>query len=140
MSYNFKIDSNNVYSLGVANTALQKTEADAVEGVPLVLNNYIYTFKGQTDGNGILNVNDFGLSDRLVNTYSQTLECGSQGWVGLKLENAFGQGQRISNQPIIYSERGQVFPADNNTSRNVRFWIGTQRLLNISSGIATILE
>ena len=140
MTYNFKIDSNNVYSLGVANTALQKTEADAVEGVPLVLNNYIYTFKGQTDGNGILNVNDFGLTDRLVNTYSQTLECGSQGWVGLKLENAFGQGQRISNQPIIYSERGQVFPADNNTSRNVRFWIGTQRLLNISSGIATILE
>tara|TARA_R110002110_G_scaffold321_1_gene1232 strand:+ start:7681 stop:9180 length:1500 start_codon:yes stop_codon:yes gene_type:complete len=141
MTYNFKIDSNNVYSLGIANTALQKTEADAVEGIPLVLNNYIYTFKGQTDGAGVIaSINDFGLTDRTYNSYSQTLESGSQAWVGLKLENAFGQGQRISNQPIIYSERGEVFAPDNNSTRNVRFWIGTQRLLNISSGIATILE
>jgi hypothetical protein len=140
MSYNFKIDSNNVYSLGISNTALQKTEADAVEGIPLVLNNYLYTFKGQTDGAGNIGLNDFGLTDRQYNTYSQTLEAGSQGWVGLKLENAFGQGQRISNQPIIYSERGTVSAPDNGSTRNVRFWIGTQRLLNISSGIATILE
>jgi len=140
MTYNFKIDSNNVYSLGIANTALQKTEADSVEGVPLVLNNYLYTFKGQTDGAGNIGLNDFGLSDRKTNSYSQTLECGSQGWVGLKLENAFGQGQRISNQPIIYTERGTVYAPDNGSTRNVRFWIGTQRLLNISSGIATILE
>ena len=140
MTYNFKIDSNNVYSLGISNTALQKTEADAVEGIPLVLNNYIYTFKGQTDGAGVIGLNDFGLTDRLTNTYSQTLECGSQGWVGLKLENAFGQGQRISNQPIIYTERGEVFAPDNGSSRNIRFWIGTQRLLNISNGLITMLE
>lgn len=139
-SHNFKIDSQNVYSLDVANTALQKTEADTVEGTPLVLSNYAYTFKGQVDDVGVLGQNDFGITDRRFNSYPQTIECGSQGWVGLKLSNIYGQGLQISNQPIIYRESGIVAPPDNFSTRNIRFFIGIHRLLNISNGLVTMLE
>jgi len=137
--YQFKIDSQNVYSLPLKNTSLQKTEADAVKGNPLVLNNYIYTWKNQTDGAGTVAADDYGMTDRLVNTISQHTESGSQNWFGLKIENSMSQGRRISNQPIIYTEEGTVYTADDNTSRKVRFWIGTQKMLNISNGLTTVI-
>ena len=140
VQYQFKIDSQNVYSLPIKNTALQKTEADAVKGIPLVMNHYLYSFDNQTDGTGTITADDYGLTDRLHNSIAQTTESGSQHWIGLKVENAFGIGQRISNQPIIYSEEGVCYAPDNGTSRKVRFWIGVHRMLNISNGIATIIE
>ena len=81
-----------------------------------------------------------GLTDRLFTTYSQTLESGSQGWIALKLQNVYGQGKLLSNQPVIYTERGTCAAPDNFTSRTLRIWVSIHRLLNISNGIVTLLE
>ncbi len=140
MRYNFKVDSVNVYGMDLENTSLQFQETSAVEGTPLMINNYLYTYKNQVDIAGVMSNLSSGLSDRLFTTYSQTLESGSQGWIGLKLENVYSQGKLLSNQPVIYTERGTVAPPDNQSSRTVRIWITIHRLLNISNGIVTLLE
>jgi len=140
MQYNYKVDSQNVYGMDLENTALQFQETSAVEGTPLMINNYLYTYKNQVDAAGVMSLLSSGFSDRLFQTYSQTLDSGSQNWIALKLENVYSQGKLLSNQPVIYTERGTVLAPDNNTSRTVRIWITIHRLLNISNGIVTLLE
>ena len=140
LSFNYKVDSQNVYGMDLANNSLQFQETSAVEGVPLMICSYLYTFNGQVDAAGVGDNISLGLSDRLFQSFSQTLECGAQGWIALKLENSYGQGRLLSNQPIIYTERGTILPPDNNTSRVLRIWITIHRLLNISNGIVTLLE
>ena len=140
LSYNFKINSQNVYGMDLANNSLQFQETSAVEGVPLVICNYLYTFKGQVDAAGVGTNISLGLSNRLFDTFSQTLECGAQGWIGLKLSNSYDEGLLLSNQAIIYTERGEVLNPDNQSSRIVRIWSTIHRLLNISNGIITLLE
>ncbi len=139
-SINFKVDSTNVYGMDLENTSLQFQETSAVEGTPLVICNYLYTYKNQVDAVGVMTALSSGLSDRLFTTFSQTLESGSQGWIALKLQNVYGQGKLLSNQPVIYTERGTVAPPDNFTSRTLRIWVSIHRLLNISNGIVTLLE
>jgi len=139
-SYQFKIDSQNVYSLPLRNRALQKTETDMVEGIPLVICDYLYTFKNQVDGTGAISTNTSGITDRLCNSHLQRNEAGSQNWIGLKLENSAGQAKRLSNQPIIYTETGECKAVNNGNTRKVRFFCVYQKMVNISGGLAHILE
>ena len=138
------IDSSNYYSQSLSNASLQKHEADMVEGVPLQLCDYRYSWFNQVDNTGAIAGNSVGLTDRLVNTHSQTAECGSQHWIGIKLENSFGQGMRMSNIPIIYTTRSKsgvgLAAADQDTQRRVRFFIGVQKVVNISQGLVTTIE
>lgn len=139
-SYQFKIDSQNVYSLPLRNRALQKAETDLVEGIPLVVNDYLYTFKNQVDNTGAISTNSAGITDRLCNSHLQRNEAGTANWVGVKLENASGQAKRLSNQPIIYTETGECKAVNNNAERKVRFFCVYQKMVNISGGLAHVIE
>lgn len=138
------IDSSNWYSQAISNGSLQKHEADMVEGVPLQLCDYRYSWFNQVDNTGAIVGSSRGLSNRLVNTYSNEAECGSQHWVGIKLENSFGQGMRMSNIPIIYTTRSKsgvgLAADDQDTQRRMRFFIGVQKVVNISQGLVTQIE
>ena len=128
------IDAKNWYSQPISNQSLQKSCADQVEGVPLQLCDYRWSWKNQQGAGGL------GLSNRLVNTYPNSAAAASQKWIGIKLENAYGQGVRVSNLPMIYSEKVNVDATQNNQSRRVRFYVKTQRLLNISAGLVNMIE
>ena len=138
------IDSNNWYSQPISNGSLQKHEADMVEGMPLQLCDYRYSWYNQVDAAGNLGANGDGLSQRLVNTYTNASEGASQHWIGIKLENSFGQGRRMSNLPVIYTTQSKpgvgLSGADQDTQRRVRFFTGIQKVLNISQGIVTQIE
>jgi len=138
------IDSNNWYSQPISNGSLQKHEADMVEAAPLQLCDYRWSFFNQTDNTGAFGANGQGLSDRQVNTYANNAECGSQHWIGIKLENSFGQGRRMSNLPVIYTTQSKagvgLAAADAGSERRVRFFTGIQKVLNISQGIVTQIE
>lgn len=138
------IDSNNYYSRPISNASLQKHEADMVEATPLQLCDYRYSWFNQVDNTGAPGADGRGLSNRLVNTYSQEAECGSQHWIGIKLENSFGQGRRMSNLPVIYTTQSKpgvgLAGDDQNQQRRVRFFTGIQKVLNISQGIVTQIE
>jgi len=138
------IDSNNYYSQPISNASLQKHEADMVEASPLQLCDYRYSWFNQVDAVGAIGANDVGLSARLVNTYTNDSEGASQHWVGIKLENSFGQGMRMSNLPVIYTTQSKpgigLAAADQDTQRRVRFFTGIQKVLNISQGIVTQIE
>jgi len=60
-------------------------------------------------------------------------------WSGTKLANAFGQGKRVSNLPMIYTEKVNSI-VDDGTQRLMRFFVKTQRVANISSGIVNVIE
>ena len=143
-SIQLNIDSNNFYSQPLTNGSLIKHEADMVEGTPLQLCDYRYSFFNQVDAAGAQPANVAGLSDRLVNNNPNNAECGSQNWTGIKLENSFGQGLRMSNLPMIYtikSKAGQGVAADDqDTTRRMRFFVGVQKVINISQGIVTTVE
>ena len=128
------IDAKNWYSQPLSNQSLQKSCADQVEGVPLQLCDYRWSWINQQGAGGL------GLSNRLVNTYPNAAAAASQKWIGIKLENAYGQGVRVSNLPMIYSEKVNVDATQNNQSRRVRFYVKTQRLLNISAGLVNMIE
>ena len=139
------IDSNNWYSQPLSNGSLQKHEADMVEAMPLQLCDYRWSWFNQVDSaTGATPANGEGLTDRQLNGYAQTAECGSQHWIGIKLENSFGQGRRMSNLPVIYttqSRPGVGLAADDaGSQRRLRFFTGIQKVLNISQGIVTQIE
>ena len=131
------IDAKNWYSQPITNQSLQKSCADAVEGVPLQLCDYRWSNKNQQGGSAATRD---GLSNRLVNTYANSVEKASQKWIGIKLENAYGQGLRVSNLPMIYSEEVNVDAVDNDKNRIIRFFVKTQRLCNIGGGLVNIIE
>jgi hypothetical protein len=139
VSYQLQIDSQNFYSRPVSNVGLQKTEADQVEGIPLQLCNYLYSYDGQVNDDGTSTNQTLGLTNRKYNTLTQNLESGNQAWLGVRIENSFGVGKRLSNLPMVYTETIDVKP-DDATDRNVRFFVGTQRVLNISQGIVNMIE
>ena len=138
------IDSNNYYSQPISNASLQKHEADMVEGMPLQLCDYRYSWFNQVDAAGNLGANGAGLSARQVNTYTNDSEGASQHWIGIKLENSYGQGRRMSNLPVIYTTQSKpgvgLSAVDQDTQRRVRFFTGIQKVLNISQGIVTQIE
>jgi len=139
VAYQLQIDSQNFYSRPVRNVGLQKTEADQVEGIPLQMCNYLYSYDGQVNTDGTSTNLTLGLTDRKYNTLVQNLEAGNQGWLGVRIENSFGVGKRVSNLPMVYTETLDV-KADDIANRNVRFFVGTQRILNISQGIVNMIE
>lgn len=142
--YQLQIDSRNYYSRAISNASLQKHEADMVESIPLQLADYRYSWFNQTTATGATTATSLGLSDRKVNTYANSVEAGSQHWIGIKLENSFGQGVRMSNLPMIYTTRSKagvgLATDDQDTKRRMRFFIGIQKVLNISQGIVTQIE
>jgi len=143
-AYQLKIDSKNIYSLPIKNRSLQKSEADQVEGVPLVLCDYLYTWRNQADQTtGAVTANDYGITDRLCNSHIQHNECGSHNWIGIKLDNAYGEGIRVSNQPLIYTETGTATTADQvagSVDRTYRIFSVVQKMMNISQGLVTIVD
>lgn len=139
VSYQLQMDSQNFYSRPVSNVGLQKTEADQVEGIPLQMCNYLYSYDGQVNPDGTSTDITLGLTNRKYNTLVQNLESGNQGWLGIRIENSFGVGKRVSNLPMVYTENVFVEVSDT-TDRNVRFFVGTQRILNISQGIVNMIE
>ncbi len=133
------IDSQNWYSMPLKNSSLQKSESDAVEdGLPIMLCDYRWSWKSSTLDDGSDDV--LGISNRQLNGYDQTSEVGTMHWDGIKLSNAFGQGKRVSNLPMIYSERLVVANDDDGQQRRYRFFVKTQRVANISSGIVNVIE
>lgn len=147
--YNFRIDSKNVYSLPMKNVALQRAEADLVEGIPLVMNSSMYSFSNQADqdtGEMVL-PNDSNLAPRLLNSHIQSNESGLQGWIGLKIENQFGQGHKMGIQPVIFTTKGKATQYDDgtgtpttSTSRQVRFFSLYQRVMNITGGLVEVID
>ena len=131
------IDAQNWYSQPISNQSLQKSCADSVEGIPLQLCDYRWSFKNQLGGSAATRD---GLSNRLVNTYANLVEKASQKWIGVKLENSYGQGLRVSNLPMIYSEDVKVDATEDTAERRLRFFIKTQRLCNIGGGLVNIIE
>ena len=148
--YNFRVDSNNIYSLPLKNVALQRSEADLTEGVPVVLNSSLYSFFNQADQatGQIATNNDYNLTQRLCNSHTQINETGLFHFLGLKLENAFGQGHLMGIQPVIYTEKVQFTQYDDGTgatpnhqaSREIRFFCYYQRILNIDKGLAEVID
>jgi len=149
VEYNFRIDSKNVYSLPLKNVALQRAEADLVEGIPLVLNSSVYSFSNQanqTTGD-MVSPNESNLTPRLLNSHIQSRETGLQGWFGLKIENQFGQGHKMGIQPVIFTQKGFLTANDDGTgnptttsSRNVRFFSLYQRVMNITGGLVEVVD
>lgn len=149
--YNYRIDSNNVYSLPLKNTGLQRTETDAVEGIPMVLNSALFSFNNQSQTSGQINApNDFNITNRDTNTHIQYNEAGTQFWTGLKIENAMGQGHLMGIQPVIYSERSELTQYDpsnalvpdttTDSQRVVRFFCVYQKVMNIQGGLVEVID
>lgn len=146
--YQFRIDSKNVYSLPISNTSLQRCEANAVEGIPLVLNSHLYSFRNTADDDGDIAAGDETITTRLCNSHTMANDCGSQHYIGLKVENAFGQGHLMGIQPVIYSEKSILTQYDAGTGttpnresdRVVRFFVVHQKIMNINSGIVETID
>jgi hypothetical protein len=146
--YNFRIDNNNVYSIPIKNTALQRQEVDAVEGIPLVMNSNVYSYKNVVTADGQIPANGATITPRLLNTHVQTNEIGSQHYIGLKIENAFGQGHLMGIHPLIYTEKGLLTQYDGGTgtapnrqsARVVRFFAVYQKIMNINNGIVEVID
>lgn len=136
--YQFQVESKNFYSRAISNYSMMKAEVDAVEGVPLHLSHYQYCYDGQVDNAGA-NSNT-GITERDYNGYEQELECGFQNWIGVKMENSFGVGRRLTtNLPIIFQQKITKSGSDIQ-SRKIRFFVGVQRVMNISNGRITLIE
>jgi len=142
---NLMINAKNFYSRPISNSSLQKTESDLVLNKQLNVCDYRYSNKSNYIGGGgavPVILQRFTLSDRLVNGYANTLEQGTAHWLGIKIDNSFGEGQRISNIPIEYRETVAFKTAaeERGLSRRYRFFCGIQKILNLSSGLATLIE
>jgi len=146
--YNFRIDNNNVYSIPIKNTALQRQEADAVEGIPLAMNSNVYSYKNNVLPTGNIPANGATITPRLLNSHIQSNEIGSQHYLGLKIENAFGQGHLMGIHPLIYTEKGLLTrfdggegtTPDRTSSRVVRFFAVYQKIMNINNGIVETID
>lgn len=139
---NLTIDSKPYYSIPIKNVSLQFSETNAVEGVPLQLADLVYssyTANGSLSAptTGGTDVN--GITDRTYNGLSQQAT-GIQHWLGVKISNAAGQGVRMSNTPMIWSRVRQAAAAELLENFTLRYFICTERVLNISNGIVNMIE
>tara|TARA_R100000734_G_C3319032_1_gene114094 strand:+ start:4617 stop:6161 length:1545 start_codon:yes stop_codon:yes gene_type:complete len=134
-AYNLQINSRNFYSRRIDNVALQKHELDMATGIKCKVAGARYSWNGNYNGAGL----DHLMSDRLTNTYQNDDEEGTQHWLGIKVQNADGQGVRLSNVPMNYSEEINVQGGDN-TQRKYRFFVGCQRVVNMNMGLVTVIE
>jgi len=136
-AYNLQINSRNFYSRRLSNVALQKHEMDMATGLKCKVQGARYSWDNNYDpvSGNLSNL----MSDRETNGYPQLDEEGSQHWVGIKLQNADGMGVRCSNVPMNYSEEVTIAGGDN-LSRRYRFFVGIQRIINMSMGLVTVIE
>ena len=137
-SMNLWIDSTPFYNKNITNQSLMMQEANEVEGVPVQVPDYKWSWKNQVDNTGA-NLK-LGLSDRLMNGYANSVECGTAQFLGVKLENASGQGIRISNLPMIWKRSATISADDDAKQFTLRFFVKTQRMLNISNGLVHMIE
>tara|TARA_R110000737_G_scaffold350392_1_gene389264 strand:- start:3130 stop:4671 length:1542 start_codon:yes stop_codon:yes gene_type:complete len=147
-SYNFRIDNNNVYSVPLSNTSLQRSETDLVEGVPMVLSSNLYSFKNTVDSTGATPADGDNITKRESNTHAMSADAGSQHYIGLKIENSFGQGHLMGIHPVIYTERSSLTGFDVGTgttpnvksNRVVRFFAVYQKVMNINNGLVEVIS
>ena len=158
---NLTIDANPFYAIPLRNPALQFKEANAVEGIPLQLNAMLYDFTPSLDGTGATYIQ--GITDRTVNGFNQDAlliasaaapafdlglagDAGSQHWTGVKISNAAGNGVRMSNTPMIWTRAstlvapGAMGLDDAVVKWILRYFVITERVLNISNGIVNMIE
>tara|TARA_R110001599_G_scaffold320831_1_gene531197 strand:- start:11359 stop:12900 length:1542 start_codon:yes stop_codon:yes gene_type:complete len=160
-SMNLTIDSNPFYAIPLSNPALQFKEANAVEGIPLQLNAMLYDFTPSLD---VAKANYIqGISDRHFNGFNQDAlliasaaapafdkglagDASAHHWVGVKISNAAGNGVRMSNTPMIWSRRSTLIAPgamgldDAVVKWILRYFVVTERVLNISNGIVNMIE
>lgn len=137
-SVNLFIDSTPFYNKNITNQSLMLQEANEVEGVPLQLPDYKWSWTNQVDAAGANS--KLGLSDRTMNGYANSVEAATAQFLGVKLCNASGQGIRISNLPMIWKRSATIAADDDGKQFTLRFFCVTQRLLNISNGIVHMIE
>jgi len=160
-SMNLTIDSNPFYSIPLSNPALQFKEANAVEGIPLQLNAMLYDFTPSLDVGKANYIQ--GISDRLHNGFNQDAlviasaaapafdkglagDAGAHHWTGVKISNAAGNGVRMSNTPMIWTRRSTLIAPgamgldDRLVKWILRYFVVTERVLNISNGIVNMIE
>lgn len=137
-SMNLFIDSQPFYSKNITNQSFMMQEANQIEGIPVQLCDYRWSWTNQVDAAGANLV--LGLSDRLYNGYANSVESGTAQFLGIKMENAMGQGRRISNLPMIWKRQATIAAADAGKQFQLRFFCITQRLCNISNGIVHTIE
>ena len=137
-SMNLFIDSQPFYSKDITNQSLMLQEANQVEGIPLQLCDYRWSWTNQVDAAGAISKR--GLSDRLYNGYANSDEAGTAQFLAIKMENAMGQGRRISNLPMIWKRQATLAGAQAGDQFKLRFFCITQRLCNISNGIVHTIE
>lgn len=134
-AYNLQINSRNFYSRRIKNVAVQKHELDMCMGLRCKLPGARYSWDNNYNGAGLSHL----MSDRLTNGYQNDDEEGTQHWVGIKIQNADGMGVRMSNVPMNYSEEVNIDGGDN-LQRRYRFFVGVQRIINMSMGLVTVIE
>ena len=160
-SMNLTIDSNPFYAIPLSNPALQFKEANAVEGIPLQLNAMLYDFTPSLD---VAKANYIqGISDRQVDGFNQDAlliasavapafdkglggDVAAHHWLGVKISNAAGNGVRMSNTPMIWTRRSTLIAPgamgldDAVVKWILRYFVVTERVLNISNGIVNMIE
>tara|TARA_R110002020_G_scaffold181364_2_gene376204 strand:+ start:12294 stop:13835 length:1542 start_codon:yes stop_codon:yes gene_type:complete len=160
-SMNLTIDANPFYAIPLKNPALQFKEANAVEGIPLQLNAMLYDFTPSLDGNGANYIQ--GITDRHYNGFNQDAlliasaaapafdlglagDAGAMHWTGVKISNAAGNGVRMSNTPMIWTRTSTISAPggmgldDAVVKWILRYFVVTERVLNISNGIVNMIE
>ena len=161
-SMNLTIDSKPFYAIPLTNPALQFKEANAVEGIPIQANAMLYDFTPSLDGDSAIYLQ--GLSNRKYNGFDQDAlltasnvapgaftkglsgDVASQHWTGVKISNAAGQGVRMSNTPMIWTRRSTLIApggmglGDAVVKWILRYFVVTERVLNISNGIVNMIE
>lgn len=158
---NLTIDANPFYAIPLRNPALQFKEANAVEGIPLQLNAMLYDFTPSLDGTATTYIQ--GITDRTFNGFNQDSlliasapapafdkglagDAGSMHWTGVKISNAAGNGVRMSNTPMIWTRvstliaPGAMGLGDAVVKWILRYFVITERVLNISNGIVNMIE
>tara|TARA_R110001599_G_scaffold300644_3_gene505888 strand:- start:392 stop:1858 length:1467 start_codon:yes stop_codon:yes gene_type:complete len=139
---NLTIDSKPFYSIPIGNNSLQFSETNQVEGVPLQLAAPIYsqfTAIGSITGAGTGGVDIDNITDRGYNGLNQVQQ-GTQHWLGIKIANAQNQGVRMSNTPMIWSRARTIAAGGEISNYTLRYFICTERVLNISNGIVNMIE
>lgn len=139
---NLTIDSKPFYAIPIGNGSLQFSETNQVEGVPLQVADVNYSYfseQGATQAPNTGGTDIEGLTDRLFNGLSQE-DGGLMHFLGIKIANAANQGVRMSNTPMIWSRARVVGAGETLADWTLRYFITTERVLNISNGIVNMIE
>jgi len=141
-SMNLTIDSKPFYAIAIKNGSLQFSETNQVEGVPLQLadiNYSMFSERGLIQAPNTGGTNVEGITDRTFNGLDQQ-DGGLMHWLGIKIANAANQGVRMSNTPMIWSRERVVSAGEEIQDWTLRYFITTERVLNISNGIVNMIE